>query len=283
VGLRPDSPTRQRALDEGSVVDTIDQACSGASLIALLVPDQEQGLLYEEEIEPHLESDTALLFAHGFNIHFGEIVPPPTVDVIMVGPKAPGPALRSCFEEGQGVPAVVAIHQDATGGAQQKAMAYAKGIGSTRAGVLMTTFAEETETDLFGEQAILAGGAGRLVQLGFEVLVEAGYQPEVAYFECLHEMKLVVDVMQAEGIAGMGRAISDTAEYGSLTRGPRVLNGDVKASMKGILEEIRSGAFAKEWIEESQNGKKTLGEVRDGAAAHPIEDVRTQLRAIMEQ
>jgi ketol-acid reductoisomerase len=283
VGLRRGSPSRERAQGEGIQVAPIEQACRGASLIAMLVPDQEQPRLYNEEIGSALEAGGALLFAHGFNIHFGEIVPPHSNDVILVGPKAPGPAVRSLFEEGPGVPGVVAVHQDATGTALQKALAYAKGIGCTRAGALMTTFAEETETDLFGEQAVLAGGVGRLVQLGFEVLVGAGYQPEIAYFECLHEMKLVVDLMQENGVAGMGRAISDTAEYGSLTRGHRVLNGEAEAAMKDILEAIRSGAFATEWLAESNNGKHLLAAVRERAAQHPIEEVRTRLRGILEQ
>jgi len=281
IGLRDGSPSTQRAIDEGLEVTTVASACEGAALVAIMVPDQEQPAVYETSIEPNLAEGATLLFAHGFNIHFGLIVPPPTSDVIMVGPKAPGPIVRTTFEAGSGVPAIVAVHQDAGGSALEVALAYAKAIGCTRLGSLLTTFAEETETDLFGEQAILAGGTGRLVQLGFETLVEAGYQPEVAYFECLHELKLVVDIMQARGISGMGRAISDTAEYGSLTRGPRVLNDEAKAAMKKILEDIQSGDFAREWMQESKNGKGVLAAARERAANHPIEEVGTALRKLM--
>ncbi|HVM35406.1 MAG TPA: ketol-acid reductoisomerase, partial [Actinomycetota bacterium] len=243
VGLRKDSSSWERAEADGTAVATVAEACSGAGLVAMLLPDQHQASVYQGEVEPNLRPGAALLFAHGFNIHFGQIRPPDEVDVVMIAPKAPGPLVRRTFEEGSGTPGLLAVHQDATGAASARALAYAQGIGCTRAGVIETTFAEETETDLFGEQAVLCGGATRLIQAGFETLVEAGYQPEIAYFECMHELKLIVDLLYEGGFAKMRDAISDTAEYGDLTRGKRVVGAETEAAMRKVLEDIRSGAF----------------------------------------
>ena len=247
----------------------------------LTMPDTEQKATYEEFIKPHMRKGKALVFAHGFNIRFKRIRPPKTVDVIMVAPKGPGHLVRRTYTEGGGVPALIAVHQDATGGAKELALSYAEAIGGARAGVIETTFAEETETDLFGEQAVLCGGVTSLVQAGFETLVEAGYQPEMAYFECLHEVKLIVDLMYEEGIAGMRYSISDTAEYGDLTRGPRVVNAKTKLEMKKILKEIQSGKFAKEWVAESEAGRPKFTELQEAGRKHQIEEVGGQLRSMM--
>ena len=281
VGLRKDSPSWERAEADGLAVAGVHEAASDAALVAMLVPDQHQASLYSEAVEPNLAPGAALLFAHGFNIHFGQIRPPADNDVVMIAPKAPGPLVRRTFEGGSGTPGLLAIHQDATGKAHQRALAYAKGIGCTRAGVIETTFAEETETDLFGEQAVLCGGASRLVQAGFETLVRAGYQPEIAYFECLHELKLIVDLLYEGGFDNMRTAISDTAEYGDLTRGRKVIDGRVEASMQTILDDIRSGEFAREWVNENKAGTPVLEAARRREAEHPIEQVGHQLRGMM--
>lgn len=281
VGLKPGGPSWERAKKDGFEPLLPKEACEKADLIMILVPDQTQPSLYKECIEPVLKPGKMLLFAHGFNIHYGQIVPPPEVDVAMVAPKGPGHLVRREFERGAGVPCLVAVHQDATGKALEKALAYAKGIGGTRAGVIETTFKEETETDLFGEQVVLCGGVSALIKAGFETLVEAGYQPEIAYFECLHELKLIVDLIYEGGLAFMRYSISDTAEYGDLTRGPRIINEAVKAEMKKILKEIQSGEFAREWILENQAGRPVLNALRKKEAEHPIEEVGKRLRAMM--
>lgn len=281
VGLRHGSPTIERVRSEGLRAASIAEACGDAQVIALMLPDQVQPQVYRTEVEPHLRVGNALLFAHGFNIHYRQIEPPEGTDVVMVGPKAPGPALRELYEQGRGAPAVIAVHVDASGKASEIALAYAKAIGCARAGILRTTFEEETESDLFGEQAVLAGGVAHLIELGFETLVDAGFQPEIAYFECLHEMKLVVDIIQRRGISGLGHAISDTAEYGSRTRGPRVLDDHVRATMAAILSEIRSGAFAEEWTRQVEEGSPDLTRLRREVAEHPIEKVGAPLRRLM--
>ena len=281
VGLRKDSSSWTRAEADGLRVDTVNTACSDADLVAVLLPDQHQASVYDEAIEPNLAPGAALLFAHGFNIHFGQIRPHPENDVIMVAPKAPGPLVRRTFEEGSGVPGLVAIEQDSTGKALERALAYAKGIGCTRAGVIGTTFAEETETDLFGEQAVLCGGTSRLIQAGFETLVNAGYQPEIAYFECLHELKLIVDLLYEGGFTKMRDAISDTAEYGDLTRGKTIVTEEVEESMRQTLENIRSGEFAREWMLENKAGTPVLDAERRRQAEHPIEQVGARLREMM--
>ena len=261
VGLREGSDSRATAEEAGVAVATPAEAVQGAQLVAFLLPDQVQPAVYRE-VAPHLDPGAVLLFAHGFNIHYGRISPPPGHDVIMVAPKGPGHIVRRIFAEGYGTPALVAVAEDASGNAREIALAYAKGIGATRAGVIETTFLEETETDLFGEQAVLCGGVTELVRLGFETLVEAGYQPEIAYYECLHELKLVVDLIYEGGLAGMRYSISDTAEYGDLTRGPRVIDEHVRENMRRLLADIREGNFAREWIEEMDAGEPHLAELR---------------------
>src|SRR5260221_9409253 len=273
VGLREGSSSWAKAEEAGLRVVATAEACREADVIMVLLPDTEQARVYREDIEPNLDERDSLAFAHGFNIHFGQIKPPKGVDVWMIAPKGPGHLVRRTFEEGGGVPALVAVSADETGKAKETALAYAKGIGAARAGVLDTTFEEETETDLFGEQVVLCGGLTSLVQAGFETLVEAGYQPESAYFECLHEVKLIVDLMYEHGIAGMRYSISDTAEYGDLTRGPRIVNDQTRAEMKRILDEIRSGAFAEEGIAEDENGRPNFQRLRDADREHPVEKV----------
>jgi ketol-acid reductoisomerase len=280
VGLRPGKSWDKAAAD-GLTVVTVDEAVRRADLIMILVNDEFQSKLYKEQIEPNLKAGKALAFAHGFNIHFGQVVPPKDVDVIMIAPKGPGHLVRRVFTEGGGVPCLIAIHQDATGEAKALALAYARGVGGGRAGVLETTFQEETETDLFGEQTVLCGGATALVKAGFETLVEAGYQPEIAYFECLHELKLIVDLMYEAGIAGMRYSISDTAEYGDVTRGPRIVNDDTKKEMKKILHEIQSGQFAREWILENQTNRPSFNAIRRMERQHQIEVVGAELRRMM--
>jgi ketol-acid reductoisomerase len=252
VGLYPGSKSIVKAEASGLTVKNVADAAKAADLIMILLPDEVQKNIYTNEIAPNLEPGNILAFAHGFNIHFGQIVPPADVDVIMVAPKGPGHLVRRTYEQGQGVPALFAVYQDATGKARDRAMAYAKGIGGTRAGVLETTFREETETDLFGEQAVLCGGLSALIKAGFETLIEAGYQPELAYFECLHEVKLIVDLVVEGGLATMRDSISNTAEYGDYTRGPRVVTAQTKAEMKKILSEIQSGQFAREFVLETK-------------------------------
>jgi ketol-acid reductoisomerase len=281
IGLPEASKSRAAAEAEGLRVLTPFDACAEADLVMVLAPDTTQRSLYAEAIEPNLNDGDALFFAHGFNIRFGYITPPANVDVAMVAPKGPGHLVRRQYKEGRGVPCLVAVEQDATGNAFPLALAYAKGIGGTRAGTLKTTFTEETETDLFGEQAVLCGGATALVQAGFETLVEAGYQPEVAYFECLHELKLIVDLMYEGGMAKMRWSISDTAEYGDYTRGPRVVTDATKAEMKRILGEIQEGAFAREWIAEDDAGRPQFTKYRDEGAKHQIEEVGGRLRGLM--
>ena len=281
VGLRKDSDSWTWAEGDGVNVAGLNEACSDADLIAMLVPDQHQATVYNESVEPNLAPGAALLFAHGFNVHFGQIRAPKENDVIMIAPKAPGPLVRRTYEEGSGTPGLVAIHQDSTGDALKRALAYGKGIGCTRAGVIETTFAEETETDLFGEQAVLCGGTSRLIQAGFETLVAAGYQPEIAYFECMHELKLIVDLLYEGGFNGMRSAISDTAEYGDLTRGRKVVTKDTEQAMQTILDDIRSGAFAREWVLENKAGTPVLDAERRRQAEHPIEKVGAKLREMM--
>jgi ketol-acid reductoisomerase len=281
VALRHGSSSKAKAEAAGLKVTSIADAAREADVIMLLAPDTEQQSIYRSEIEPGLKAGDALLFAHGFNVRFGLIAAPEGVDVAMVAPKGPGHLVRRTYEGGGGVPALIAVAQDATGKARDLALSYAYAIGATRAGVLETTFTEETETDLFGEQVVLCGGLTALIQAGFETLVEAGYQPESAYFECLHEVKLIVDLMYEHGIAGMRYSISDTAEYGDLTRGPRVINSAVRQEMRAILDEIRSGAFAEEWVAENRNGRERFEQLRAAGREHPIEQVGAQLRAMM--
>jgi len=281
VGLREGSSSRAKAEAAGLRVTTVAEATSEADVIMILLPDTEQKSVYEADIEPNLSDGDALLFAHGFNIRFGQITPPSGIDVGMVAPKGPGHLVRRTYESGGGVPALIAVSQDASGKARSLALAYAHAIGATRAGVLETTFEEETETDLFGEQVVLCGGITELVMAGYETLVEAGYQPESAYFECLHELKLIVDLMYENGISGMRFSISDTAEYGDLTRGPRIINDGTRAEMKKILGEIRDGSFAEEWIAENRAGRPRFNELRAKGAEHPIEKVGAELRAMM--
>lgn len=280
AGLRP-GKSWDKAVADGLTVLTVAEAVQKADLIMILVNDEFQAALYKSEIEPNLTPGKALAFAHGFNIHFGQIVPPKNVDVIMIAPKGPGHLVRRVFTEGSGVPCLIAIHQDATGEAKALALAYARGVGGGRAGVLETSFREETETDLFGEQTVLCGGATALVKAGFDTLVEAGYQPEIAYFECLHELKLIVDLMYEAGIAGMRYSISDTAEFGDMTRGPRVVNDDTRKEMKKILHEIQTGQFAREWILENQTNRPVFNAVRNRDKEHLIEQVGAELRSKM--
>ena len=281
VALRDGSSSRAKAEAAGLVVKSIADAAREADVIMLLAPDTEQQAIYRSEIEPGLAPGDALLFAHGFNVRFGLISAPAGVDVAMVAPKGPGHLVRRTYEGGGGVPALVAVEQDASGKAHALALSYAYAIGAARAGVLDTTFKEETETDLFGEQVVLCGGLTSLIQAGFETLVEAGYQPESAYFECLHEVKLIVDLMYEHGIAGMRYSISDTAEYGDLTRGPRVISPAVRDEMRKILAEIRSGSFAEEWVAENRAGRGRFEELRRAGQEHSIEKVGAELRAMM--
>jgi ketol-acid reductoisomerase len=269
------------AVEHGFKPTTAKAASQQADIIQILAPDQTQAALYRNEIKENLKKGKTLVFSHGFNIHFGQIVPPDDIDVIMVAPKGPGHLVRREFERGAGVPSLIAVYQDASGKAKQKALAYAKGIGATRAGVLETTFAEETETDLFGEQAVLCGGASELVRAGFDTLVEAGYQPEIAYFECLHELKLIVDLMYEGGISYMRYSISDTAEYGDITRGRRVISEETRAEMRRILKEIQSGEFAREWILENMAGRPVYNARTKKDSEHLIEQVGAKLRAMM--
>jgi len=283
VGLREGSPSRAAAEDAGLTVGTVAEVVRGAQLVSVLLPDQVQPSVYEEEVAPNLSPGAALLFAHGFNVHYGRIAPPAGHDVIMVAPKGPGHIVRRLFEEGFGTPALAAVAQDASGGAFELALAYAAGIGAARAGIIETTFAEETETDLFGEQAVLCGGVTELIRAGFETLVEAGYSAEGAYYECLHEMKLIVDLIWEGGLAGMRYSISDTAEYGDLTRGPRVIDEHVRERMRELLADIQSGAFAREWIAEMDAGEPRLTELRKQAAEQPLEQVGKELRGLMRR
>lgn len=280
VGLYPGSKSAAKAKDAGIPVHTVADAAKAADFIMILLPDEVQRSVYQAEIEPNLTEGNVLAFAHGFNINFGQVVPPPNVDVVMVAPKGPGHLVRRTYEQGQGVPALFAVYQDASGQARDRAMAYARGIGGTRAGILETTFREETETDLFGEQVVLCGGLSALIKAGFETLVEAGYQPELAYFECLHEVKLIVDLIVEGGLAKMRDSISNTAEYGDLTRGPRIVTDATRAEMRKILYEIQTGQFAREFVLENQSGKAGFNAMRRREAEHPIEEVGKDLRAM---
>jgi len=281
VGLYKGSKSWDKAIADGLKVAPVDEATAAAQVVMMLIPDQHQAQVYADSIQQGLSAGKTLMFAHGFNIHFHQVLPPQDVDVSMVAPKAPGHIMRQIFTEGSGVPALLAIHQDTSGKARDTALAYAKGVGCTRAGVLETTFREETETDLFGEQTVLCGGLSALVKAAYETLVEAGYQPEVAYFECLHEVKLIVDLFYQGGLAYMRYSISDTAEYGDYTRGPRVINEAVRAEMKKILQEVRDGTFAKEWILENRAGRPSFLALRKRDADHPIEVVGKELRSMM--
>ena len=281
VGLRQSGASWKQAATDGLEVRPVAEAAKAGDVIMMLVPDQEQRTVYETAVAPALGPGKTLMFAHGFNIHFGEIVPPPAVDVSMIAPKSPGNLVRSEYQAGRGVPALVAVHQDASGKALANALAYATGIGCSRAGVLATTFAEETETDLFGEQAVLCGGVTSLIKAGFETLTEAGYAPEMAYFECLHELKLIVDLIYRGGLGFMRHSISNTAEYGDLTRGDRVISPAVREEMRRLLADIRSGAFAKEWIAECRAGAPRFNELRRAAKDHAIEKVGASLRSMM--
>ncbi|GAB63932.1 MAG: ketol-acid reductoisomerase [Candidatus Jettenia sp.] len=282
VSTRAGTPNYQLAVKHGFKPVTVDEAARQGDFIQILIPDETQRMVYETQIKPYLKEGKTLCFSHGFNIHFGQVVPPSNIDVIMVAPKGPGHLVRSEFEKGGGVPCLMAIHQDATGKAKEKAMAYAHGIGGTRAGVIETTFSEETETDLFGEQAVLCGGAAALVKAGFETLVEAGYQPELAYFECMHELKLIVDLFYQGGLSYMRYSISNTAEYGDLTRGPRIVTEETKKEMKRILTEIQTGQFAKEWILENQAGRPVFNALEKKDKGHLIEKVGRELRKMMK-
>lgn len=281
VASRRDGEGWKSAKKADFEVVEVAEAAKVADIIIMLAPDISQPQIYRESVAKELSAGKMLMFAHGFNIHFGQIVPPPDIDVTMIAPKCPGHMLRRLYTEGLGAPALIAIHQDASGKAKDIALAYAKGIGCTRAGVLETTFAEETETDLFGEQTVLCGGVSALIKAGFEVLVEAGYQPEVAYFECLHELKLIVDLIYQGGLGYMRYSVSDTAEYGDYTRGPRIIDDLVKDEMRQILAEIRSGSFAREWILENQAGRPVYNALKRMEAEHEIEVVGKQLRSMM--
>ena len=283
VGLRPESASREAAEAAGLAVRPIADAVRGAQLVSILLPDQAQPAVYAAEVAPNLEPGAALLFAHGFNVHYGRIAPEASHDVIMVAPKGPGHIVRRLYEQGLGTPAIVAVHRDASGKAFDLALAYGAGIGAGRAGMIETTFQEETETDLFGEQAVLCGGTAELIRAGFETLVEAGYQPEVAYYECLHELKLIVDLIWEGGLAGMRYSVSDTAEFGDLTRGPRVIDEHVRETMRTLLREIQDGTFAKEWIADMDAGEPRLDELRARAAGERIESVGKELRGLMSK
>jgi ketol-acid reductoisomerase len=277
----PGTPNWDKAVEDGFKPMSASEASAAASIIQILTEDEVQPKVYKAEVEKNLTKGKTLLFSHGFNIHFGQIVPPVDVDVIMVAPKGPGHLVRRVYTEGAGVPALIAVQQDASGKAKETALAYARGIGATKAGVLETTFQEETETDLFGEQAVLCGGCTELVTAGFETLVEAGYQPEIAYFECLHELKLIVDLMYEGGISWMRHSISNTAEYGDFTRGPRIINEDTREEMRDILAEIQTGDFAKEWILENVANRPTFNALRRMGKEHMIEEVGAELRKMM--
>ncbi len=281
VGLYPGSRSRATAQEAGLEVGDVPEVSKAADVVMVLIPDHVQGRTYRDEIEPNLRPGSALMVAHGFSLHYGEIVPPGNVDVMMVAPKAPGHRMRELFVEGIGVPSLLAVHQDATGHAKEIGLAYAKGIGSTSSGVLETTIKDETESDLFGEQTILCGGVTSLVRTAFETLVEAGYPPEIAFFECMHELKMIVDLIYQGGFGYMRFSVSDTAEYGDLTRGPRVIDEHVRENMRAILKDIQDGTFAREWIAENDEGRKRFTPLREQARSSQIEDVGKQLRSMM--
>lgn len=281
VGLHSESKSWKRAEVDGLKVVTVEEAAKVSDVIQILAPEEKHTSIFEEFIKPNLKDGDALVFSHGFNIHFNQVVPPKNIDIFMVAPKSPGHLLRRMYVQGMGVPALIAVHQDYTGKAKEFALAYAKGIGCTRAGVIETTFAEETETDLFGEQAVLCGGITELIKAGFETLVEAGYQPEVAYFECLHEMKLIIDLIYEGGLGNMRYSVSDTAEYGDYMVGKRIITAETRKEMKKVLEEIQTGKFAKEWILENQARRPMLYALRKKESEHQIENVGKELREMM--
>jgi ketol-acid reductoisomerase len=281
VGLRQDLPDWQKAEADGLKVVTVAEAAKAGDIIQILVPDELQAEVYQEHIKPYLKKGDALMFSHGFNIHFGQIVPPPEVDVFMIAPKGPGHIVRRMYEEGKGVPCLIAVYQDFTGKTKDIGLAYAKGIGGTRAGVFETTFREETETDLFGEQAVLCGGVTELMKAGFDTLVEAGYAPEIAYFECLHEMKLIIDLINEGGLAGMRFSVSNTAEYGDYITGPRIITEETRKEMKKILTEIQNGEFAKRWILENKAGRPAYNAMAKKESELLVEKVGAKLRKMM--
>jgi ketol-acid reductoisomerase len=281
IGLYEGSKSLEKAKADGLKVGLVADVARASDIIMMLLPDTSQAEVYKESIEPHIEPGNTLMFAHGFNIHYKTIVPSDTVDVSMVAPKAPGHRMREVFTKGSGVPGLLAIHQDVSGNAKEIGLAYAKGVGCTRAGVLDTTFVEETETDLFGEQSVLCGGVTALIKAAYETLVEAGYQPESAYFECMHELKLIVDLLYEGGMEYMRYSISDTAEYGDYTRGPKVIDDHVKENMKKVLAHIQDGSFAKEWIAENDEGRHRFAQLRQENASHNIEEVGKELREMM--
>ena len=281
VGLYPGSKSIERVEADGLRAVPVPEAVSEATVVMVLTPDAGQGKLFRESVEAHLQPRSMLMFAHGFAIHFAQIKPHAEIDVAMIAPKGPGHLVRSTYVQGQGVPALIAVHQDATGHAWRRALAYARAIGAGRAGVLETTFKEETETDLFGEQAVLCGGVSSLVKTGFETLVEAGYQPELAYFEVLHELKLIVDLMYRGGLGFMRYSISDTAEYGDYVSGPRVIDNQVRENMRQVLREIQDGSFAERWLDENSNGREQFLAMRRKDAEHPVEKVGRELRSMM--
>jgi len=281
VGLYPGSKSIARVEEDGLRAVPVPEAVSEATVVMVLTPDAGQGTLFRESIEKHLQPGTMLMFAHGFSIHFAQIKPDQNIDVAMIAPKGPGHLVRSTYVQGKGVPALIAVYQDASGRAKQRALAYAKGLGSGRAGIVETTFKEETETDLFGEQAVLCGGVSSLVKTGFETLVEAGYQPEIAYFEVLHELKLIVDLMYRGGLGFMRYSVSDTAEYGDYVSGPRVIDSHVRENMRKVLHEIQDGSFAEKWLDENSNGKEGFMTMRSNEADHQIEQVGRELRSMM--
>lgn len=281
VGLRSDSPSVEKAKAGGLEVKSVADAVKSSNVIMILLPDQNQKKVYDEEIAPYLKPGDTLAFGHGFNIHYKQIVPPADVNVMMIAPKSPGHLVRRTFQEGSGVPCLIAVYQDPSGNTKDLALAWAKGIGGTRAGVIETNFKDETETDLFGEQAVLCGGSAQLIKAGFETLVEAGYPPELAYFECMHEMKLIVDLYYEGGLSRMNYSVSDTAEYGGMTRGPRIITDETKKEMKKILDEVQSGKFADEWLKEYHSGAPNFNKLREENKNHPIEVVGSKLRSMM--
>jgi ketol-acid reductoisomerase len=281
VGLRKGSSRWEKAEAAGLTVKTIPEAAAWADVVMVLLPDQNQKEVYEKDIAPNLKPGDTLVFAHGFNIHYKQIVPPADINVMMIAPKSPGHLVRRTFLEGSGTPCLIAVHQDPSGQTKEMALAWAKGIGGTRAGVIETNFKDETETDLFGEQAVLCGGSAELIKAGFETLVEAGYPPELAYFECMHEMKLIVDLYYEGGLTRMNYSVSDTAEYGGMTRGSRIITQETRKEMKKILQEVQSGEFAREWLNEYQSGQKNMEKLRKENSEHPIEAVGSRLRSMM--
>lgn len=281
VGLYEGSRSKERAEAEGITVKTVEEASAMADIVQILIPDEKHSAVYRDEIAPNMQAGNMLMVSHGFSVHFGQIVPADDIDVTMIAPKGPGSLVREVFEGGGGVPCLIAIHQDTTGAARDIALAYARGIGGTRAGVIETTFREETETDLFGEQAVLCGGTAALIKAAFDTLVEAGYQPEMAYFECLHELKLIVDLIYTGGLSKMRNDVSNTAEYGDLTRGPQLIDDDVREKMRQILKDVQGGVFAREWVLENQANQPVLQALRRQEAALEIEEVGKNLRSMM--